>query len=280
MAFRKINVSFWQDSFVLEELTPEDKYFYLYLMTNSKTNQLGCFSIPIKVIELETGYCRESILKLLDRFCNTYNKILYCKETSEILILNWGKYNWSKSPKVLSCILSDLKNVKNTEFKRFLVNLLLEKGYSIDTVSIEYGEEKEKEEEKEEEQEQEKSFGGELEKKSEKEDLLKLFDKFYKFYPKKKNVERARKAFLKLKPTAALVEKMIEAIFVQSKSEQWQKDKGQFIPYPEAWLNAHAWEDVPEVYFTSNFLDTLEDGASEVDKTAIEILRRKQELCL
>lgn len=270
MAFRKINVSFWQDSFVLEELTPEDKYFYLYLMTNSKTNQLGCFSIPIKVIELETGYCRESILKLLDRFCNVYNKILYCKETNEILILNWGKYNWSKSPKVLSCILSDLKNVKNVEFKQILTRLLLESGYNIDTSYIMCGEEKEKE--KEEEQEKEK--------KSEKDGLLKLFDQFYKFYPKKKNVERARKAFLKLKPTPELVDKMIEAIFIQSKSEQWQKDKGQFIPYPEAWLNAHAWEDVPEVYFTSNFLDTLETGASEVDKTAIEILRRKQELCL
>ncbi|TKI91171.1 replication protein, partial [Bacillus wiedmannii] len=35
--YRPVHVSFWQDSFVLD-LTPEEKYFYLYLMTNSKTS--------------------------------------------------------------------------------------------------------------------------------------------------------------------------------------------------------------------------------------------------
>ncbi|MEH7458486.1 replication protein, partial [Bacillus sp. JJ1127] len=33
--FRQVHVDFWQDGFVLD-LTPEEKYFFLYLMTNSK----------------------------------------------------------------------------------------------------------------------------------------------------------------------------------------------------------------------------------------------------
>jgi hypothetical protein len=57
--FRKIEISFWQDNFVLE-LTPEEKFFYLYLMTNSKTRQSGVYSLPVKVIEFETGYNREA----------------------------------------------------------------------------------------------------------------------------------------------------------------------------------------------------------------------------
>ena len=39
-AYRHIHIDYWQDSFVLD-LTPEEKYFYIYLMTNSKTTQCG-----------------------------------------------------------------------------------------------------------------------------------------------------------------------------------------------------------------------------------------------
>ena len=31
---KKIQVKFWQDDFVLE-LTPEERYFYMYLVTNT-----------------------------------------------------------------------------------------------------------------------------------------------------------------------------------------------------------------------------------------------------
>ena len=60
--YRQIQVSFWQDTFVLD-LTPEEKYFYLYLMTNSKTRQCGVYEVSRRVMELETGYNRETVEK-------------------------------------------------------------------------------------------------------------------------------------------------------------------------------------------------------------------------
>ncbi|MDX1806780.1 MAG: DNA replication protein DnaD, partial [Paenisporosarcina sp.] len=42
--YRSVQVSFWQDAFVLD-LTPEEKYFYIYLMTNSKANQIGIYEL-------------------------------------------------------------------------------------------------------------------------------------------------------------------------------------------------------------------------------------------
>ena len=33
--YRHIHINYWQDGFVLD-LTPEEKYFYIYLMTNSR----------------------------------------------------------------------------------------------------------------------------------------------------------------------------------------------------------------------------------------------------
>ena len=135
--YRQIQVSFWEDTFVLD-LTPEEKYFYIYLMTNSKTKQCGVYEIPKRVMELETGYNRETVDKLIKRFVE-YGKIDYCEETKELLLRNWLKYNSFKSPKVLQCILSEVAKIKHLPFKK----------YTTDSLSIDSGEEKEKEKEKE-----------------------------------------------------------------------------------------------------------------------------------
>ena len=62
--YRQVYITFWQDEFILE-LTPEEKYFYLYLMTNSKTSQCGIYQLPIKVMEMELGYNRDTIIKII-----------------------------------------------------------------------------------------------------------------------------------------------------------------------------------------------------------------------
>lgn len=111
---RFVHVSFWQDSFVLD-LSPEEKYFYLYLMTNSKTSQIGIYELPKRVVELETGYNRETVDKLLNRFID-YGKIRYNDGTKEIMIINWVKHNWNSSPNVLKHIAAALKEVKHEPF--------------------------------------------------------------------------------------------------------------------------------------------------------------------
>lgn len=145
--YRQIHVEFWQDSFVLD-LTPEEKYFYLYLMTNSKTTQCGIYELPKRIIEMETGYNRETVEKLLQRF-KDYGKIKYSDTTKEVFLINWIKYNGINSPKVKACIKKELENVKNKEFIDEFYRLCKQYGYGIDTVSIDLGEEEEKEEEKE-----------------------------------------------------------------------------------------------------------------------------------
>ena len=53
---------------------PEEKYFYLYLLSNSRTTQCGCYELPCKVIEMQTGYNRETVQKLL-KIYNLYHYI-------------------------------------------------------------------------------------------------------------------------------------------------------------------------------------------------------------
>jgi len=146
--YRQVHVSFWQDPFILN-LTPEEKYFYLYLMTNSKTSQCGIYEISKKVMMFETGYNLETVEKLLNRFIE-YGKVAYDEETGEIFLLNWPKYNWNKSDRVLRCIAKELEQVKSNRlleaYNKTMDSLCIPYEYSMDRP----GEEKEKEKEKEE----------------------------------------------------------------------------------------------------------------------------------
>lgn len=72
------------------------------------------------------------------------------------------------------------------------------------------------------------------------------FDAFWTAYPKKKGKESAKKAWEKISPDDELVETILSAVERQKESNDWKKDKGQFIPYPATWLNGHRWEDEVE----------------------------------
>ena len=190
--YRHIHIDYWQDGFVLD-LTPEEKYFYIYLMTNSKTSQCGIYELPKRIIETETGYNRETVDKLLNRFVE-YKKIKYCKETGEIFLINWLKHNRISSPKVRKCIYKELKKIKSIDMVNLFFKQCEEYGYTLDKnelkinmgmdrVSIpipqvennfEYGYgEKEKEKQKEKEKEKQKE---------EKEEITYSVGRFKKLY--------------------------------------------------------------------------------------------------
>ncbi len=114
--FRQVYTEFWEDPKVQEEFTPEDRYFYLYLLTNPRTTQIGIYQITKKQIAFELGYSTESINALIDRFENHHKLIKYNIETREIAIKNWGRYNFNKAGKpVEDCVRSELSRVKDND---------------------------------------------------------------------------------------------------------------------------------------------------------------------
>jgi len=86
-----VHITFWQDPFILD-LLAEEKYFYLYLLTNSKTTQCGIYEISKTVMQFETGLVRNKVEELLDKFVKC-RKIKYDQKTKEIFVLNWLKFN-------------------------------------------------------------------------------------------------------------------------------------------------------------------------------------------
>jgi DnaD and phage-associated domain len=84
-------------------------------------------------LEAETGYNRETLEKLIKRF-EEYGKIIYSKETREIIILNWLKYNFINSKNTICCINKELKSVKNKGFINLLYKNCLTKGYDVEAI--------------------------------------------------------------------------------------------------------------------------------------------------
>jgi DnaD/phage-associated family protein len=160
--FRQIHTTFWQDPKILEEMTPEDKYFYLYLLTNPNTTQIGVYQITRKQMAFDLGYSTESINSLLERFINMHKVVKYNDQTRELAIINWGKYNLHRAGKpVIDCVRQELKGVKDRTLLWEVMNNVPNQSvvdefsrYVYDT-STPRGQEEEKEEEVEKEEEQE-----------------------------------------------------------------------------------------------------------------------------
>ena len=73
------------------------------------------------------------------------------------------------------------------------------------------------------------------------------FDKFWKVYPKKVAKADARKAWEQTKAIRPDIETVIKAVQAASRTEQWMRGAGQFIPHAATWLRGERWEDQHEV---------------------------------
>lgn len=174
--FRKIHIKFWRDCKVLEELTPEDRLFFLYVLTNPATTQIGIYKITKKQMAFELGYSLESINSLMDRFESHYKFIKYNKDTRELAINMWGKYNLNRGGKpMIDCIEKELNEVKDKSLIgyvgrnienvsiRNIFNKYLNKSVNDVTYGVSIGlsqQEKEKEKEEEKYKEEEKTTLG------------------------------------------------------------------------------------------------------------------------
>jgi hypothetical protein len=261
--YRSIYLSFWNDSKVADTFTPEDKYFYLYLLTNPHTSISGCYELSIRQAASELGYSKESVISLLERMQNVHHVIGFDKGNNEILIYNWPKYNWCASEKVIKGAQKTFASIKTPAFREYLekyaqhllnndldgdVEIPKSKDfrYPMDRVSdfsdtpvtvyypdtvIDSG--------------NKGNTGVQGEKRGKDKDSFDKagFDAFWAAYPKKKAKAQAEKAWKKLNPSIELQIEMGKALEKAKKSRDWNNNDGQYIPYASTWLNNARWTD-------------------------------------
>ena len=127
--FKQVHMKFWQNDFVLG-LTAEERYFYIYLITNSMTNQCGIFKFNRRLAELETGYSADKIEKYLETF-QVHGKVVISETTTEIILVNWFKHNFKNNKKSILLINKELKEVKDKALLKKLYESCSDRQYPV-----------------------------------------------------------------------------------------------------------------------------------------------------
>ena len=124
MVKRMLDTGIWTDPYIVDNFSVDDKYFWVYLLTNGHNNICGTCCLSLKTISDEIGLSRDVVKVLLERFEKKYKYILYDEEKSEILILKWYRYNWTNSTSLRSSIEKSLKTVKSQRHIAFLEDII------------------------------------------------------------------------------------------------------------------------------------------------------------
>lgn len=231
---RIVDVSFWTDNKVVDMFSPEDKLFFLYLLTNPHTTQLGVYPINKRVMAFELGYSLEAVCVLIDRFQNKYQIIKYSEATGEVAIKNYLRHSIVKGGKpVEDLLVKEISRVKDKGLLSYVYQGIHTDENLIPTVN---------------------KILSLLNKNNDNDNEVtshvtsnvtyhvtsEEFGRFWEVYPKKKGKGDAEKAFRKANVP---VDVLIEAVNKQKGSESWTREDGRFIPYPATWLNGRRWED-------------------------------------
>jgi hypothetical protein len=273
---RIVDTSFWTDTTVLDEYSIDDKYFQLYLMTNPKSAQLGIYSLPKKIISFETGFTKEVVEVLLQRFENDYKNIKYNHVTQEIAVLNYLKYSIVKGGKPVSDLLT--KELGKVEDENLIVEVYnqLTEWWNIsernfdNTVKELFEEElikrkvpKEKLNVNDNDNDNEESYHDSLDDSSESDNdkdselstkeleqqLESRFEALWKQYPKKRGKQPAFKSYKKaLREDKSLTDEVIARAIEDYKKEIDLKGTNEdFVAYGSTWFNQKRWLDEYEI---------------------------------
>jgi len=86
---RSVNTYLWNDPFV-QELIPDEKLIFMYLLTNRYKKLSGIYEIGLKTIADDTGFNLETVTNCLDRF-QKKDKVYYID--NYIILVNNYKHN-------------------------------------------------------------------------------------------------------------------------------------------------------------------------------------------
>ena len=154
---RSVSTGFWSDPFI-ENLTPNQKLLFLYLITNEKTNMLGIYESSTKKISFETGIKEETVVNDLKHF-ERLAKVKYVN--NYVILINFMKHqnfntnmmksaidNYEKLPNILkdNNLIIDRKN-PSKGFESLLNHFGMVRKYE-EEVEYEYEEENKDENQK------------------------------------------------------------------------------------------------------------------------------------
>lgn len=238
---RSVSTAVWSDVW-FEDLTPNQKLIWLYLITNEKTNMLGIYEASIKKIAFETGVNKTEVEKALSEFTKA-GRVKY--QHNHIILVKFLKhqnFNTNMKKSAIDVYLNLPKELIDS-------NLKLDKDKpkeSFQTLSKHLGMVRKVEVEVEEEIEEE------VQKEKERlENLKESFESFWNLYDKKKGKANALKEWLKL------TDEEINLIFdhvpklTRATEQQYRKDPERYLKH-KAFLDEVIQKQAPTGFGVQN----------------------------
>lgn len=121
---RQIQTKFWSDPFI-QSLKSEDKYFYLYLLTNEHTNICGVYEITIPTMCFESGLSEDSVLQAVDKLSQAHKITFF---DNFVFIHNFVK-NQTDNPSVQLGVNREMANLPQK------IQDFIQSGYRLGTGS-------------------------------------------------------------------------------------------------------------------------------------------------
>lgn len=237
---RSVTTHFWRDSYV-ESLDPSERLLFLYLLTSPERSLCGIYELPLRVIASDTGFDRDMILRIFDRFSKD-KKAHYID--GWVVMVNTVKHQNLKNSNICIGIQREFDEIPQS-----LIDMMHERGMThpclidgrfyltklnltkpnvpnrakvVDTKDLEKRE--------------------------------RLFVTFWDAYPKKKGKDVVQRWWMKHTITDGILKEILESIARYKTTDQWKKDKGAYIPYPLTFLNQGRWKDeIESTQATQNF---------------------------
>lgn len=108
------------------------------------------------------------------------------------------------------------------------------------------------------------------------------FAQFWEAYPRKVGKVAVWKAWRRISPDQALLERMLTTLAWQKKSQQWQRG---YIPLPMTWINQGRWEDEPfepqsSMAVSSRPMSRARIASEETDEAVRKVLERQRQRLL
>lgn len=120
-----VNTRFWSDSWV-RKINPLDRYLFIYLLTNERTNISGIYELPIEFMAFESGIDERDLTKSM--LPKLEPKVYYFN--GYVILPKFIKHQNQKSPQVQKGIIRELEEIPEE-----ILHKAIEYGYPIDTLS-------------------------------------------------------------------------------------------------------------------------------------------------
>ena len=254
--YRTIHCKIWNDD-KFPFLSSEGKLVFFLLLTTTFSTPFGAYKAGKAALEEESRMDAKGFAKGFGE-CLSNGLAKYDEESRTVFLPNFMRHNQPANPNVVKNWARMFNELPDSEIKPEIYRAILEcceglgKGYAEGFVESFVEPRAKGSRIQEQEQEQYKLLlpdpdrATERHEKTAEKDGQEADDRFATFwesYPRKVGKKKAFMVWKRKRCWNGQFDTIMDKLAEYKASDQWQREKGQYIPHPSTWLEGERWND-------------------------------------